>query len=171
MLPSTVTPVAELRVELRRLPSTAASPDPTGPLAVDRCVRAALRALAAKGTGLQVSGTERHPVIGASFVGPGSRAQAAVTAQIAARAVRRASGGTLILAGGVAEGWRGTTIDGTAAVLGDPVQVAEHLVERAAPGQVLLGGDGWTAMERISTRPASGDVSDPVAVYVLRDVR
>lgn len=165
--PASVRPVAELRAELRRLPREGHGAS----LPIDRCLRAAIRALAGSQAELSLAGTDLHPMFGASFHGPGSRAAAARAAQVVAEAVRRSSDGRLVLAAGVAEGWDGSTIDGIHAIIGDPAEVAADLAERAAPGQVLLGGDGWTAMERVRTHPAHATLGDPVPVYVLRDVR
>ena len=168
LFPDSIQSIAELRAELRRLPGASR---PTDLSLTQRSMRAALRILDRTGAALSVGGTDAHPILGATYRGTGSRTKAASSAQLAAEAVRKASGGRLIVSGGVAEGWEGRTMEGERAILGDPGEVAAHLVDRAAPGQVLLGGDGWTTIERIRMLPAQGSLTDPVPVYVLRDVR
>ncbi|MEX0991670.1 MAG: hypothetical protein WD004_05305 [Actinomycetota bacterium] len=164
--------VAEIRAEFRELPHGRLSATAERAM-LDRCVQATLQVLFEQGAELRVAGTERHPVVEARLTGHGSAALAASTALAAADRIRHIGGGRFVLAGAVGEGYEADGEGGTRLILGDPAGTASVLSERAAPGQVLLGGARWPELEGIEslpTRSASPGAAH-VPVFVLRGVR
>jgi len=164
--------VAEIRAEFRELPHGHLSATVERAL-LDRCVQTTLGVLSEAGADLRVAGTQRHPVVEARLTGHGCAALAASSALAAAERIRHIGGGRFVLSGAVGEGYEAEGEGGTRLILGDPAGTASVLSERAAPGQVLLGGARWPELEGIKslpTRSASPGAAH-VPVFVLRGVR
>jgi len=129
--------------------------------------------LAASGaTQIHTSGSASDPIVGARLVGAGCANLAAETAEAIIGAVRRPG---VVPAAAVAHGFEATTDRGVRLLVGDPSEVADRLCDRAAPGQVLLGGNGWAQLggvEVLPSRPgAPATRRDQVPIFVLREVR
>ncbi len=164
--------VAEIRAEFRELPHRRLSATAERAM-LDRCVQTTLRVLHEQGAELRVAGTERHPVVEARLTGHGCAAIAASAALAAADRIRHIGGGRLVLAGAVGEGYEADGEAGTRLILGDPAGTASVLCERAAPGQVLLGGARWSELDGIESlpTPSASPGAAHVPVFVLRGVR
>lgn len=157
--------VAEARVVIHRLDGRRHSAT-----VLERCRDAAIGAFAGAAS-IRCSGTKETVVVEATFRGAGSAEWAASAVHHAAEAVRQLGGGGYVPSGAIAEG-NESREGGIQVRVGDPTGVADRLASRAAPGQILLAGDGWSTRRHIRALPATGTSgAGRVAVWVLREVR
>ncbi|MEX0832446.1 MAG: hypothetical protein WD276_01025 [Actinomycetota bacterium] len=140
---------AVLSIEFRNLGSV------QDRLALDRCVNAALRPPAAAGARVELAGTPGHPVVEARFEGDDAPAKAVRAAMSVVEAVRDVSRRRFAPAGALVQG-RVSRSTGLRVIEGYPDRLVTGLRERAAPGQVLLGGPGWSRIRGLKAPPASG---------------
>lgn len=137
-----------------------------------RCARAGLEALAAEGGEVRLAGSGEWLVMEATYTGEGCGAAAVAAVLEADDSVRRAGGGEFIVSGAAAAG-RVTQRGPAAAMLGAPSAMISELVPKAAPGQVLLGGEPWEGYRYIDKLPARSVElpSGTAPAYVLRGAR
>jgi len=166
--------VAEVALELSRLLHTRVRLSDVEELAVrERCVRAGLQALCESGGQVRLAGTGEHPVLEATFEGRGAEVKAVAAALAADDEIRRSGGSEFIASGAVACGRYDQPFDGVAMVYGAPSKTVSLLREKAAPGQVLLGGPVWEHSRAVEKLPADSieTPSGPTPVFVLRGLR
>ncbi len=168
-------PFAQLSLELRPLPMFgSAFPEDVAERILGRCTRVVIEALAGMGAALELAGTTAHPVIEARFEGedaPARSARGALAVSAAVRDVQRVGERAFAVRAGLAAGWTGTPHRGARVGFGAAAGLAGRLRELAAPGQLLLGGDGWDRLEAdLETRAAPEAVAS-FTVRVLRGVR
>jgi hypothetical protein len=141
----------------------------------DRCVHAAMKAIASFGGKLRLAGTEEHPVIEARFLGSDGSEPAARAAQVAGDAVRKTAGNEFVASAALAVGTVTEGTSGVRLVFGAPEAISSKLRENAAPGQILLGGPSWSESRDVDVRSAQSLAlapdAVPVPVFVLHDLR
>lgn len=163
-------PVVVVALELRRLVH-AGMPLSYGAEAAlrKRCVSAGLKALSAECSEVRLAGADEWLVMEATFEGVGATVAAAAAVLAADLAVRGIGAGEFVIAGAAASG-RVERIGPIAAMHGAPLALLAELWPKAAPGQVLLGGEEWAAERRIEVLPANEvELASRFApVFVLR---
>jgi len=166
--------IAEVALELSRLLHTRVRlSDVEEHVTRDRCVRAGLQALCESGGQVRLAGTGDHPVLEATFEGRGAEVKAVAATLTADDEIRRSGGSEFIASGAVACGRQGHPFGGIAVVYGAPSKAVLHLREKAAPGQVLLGGAVWEHSRGVEKLPAKSIETPlgPTPVFVLRGLR
>lgn len=166
--------VAEVALELSRLIHTRVPlSDAEESTLRGRCVRAGLQALCENGGRARLAGTEAHPVLEATFEGRGAEVRAVAATLAADDEIRRSGGSEFIASGAVACGRHDQPFGGIAIVYGAPAKTVSLLREKAAPGQVLLGGGVWEHSRAVEKLPADSiqGPSGPTPVFVLRGLR
>lgn len=142
-------------------------------LALECCVKAAMRAPASAGAGLELAGTHAHPVVEARFEGrlaPATAVRAAISAVEEVRDVsrRRIAPAAALVQGSVSRS------GGLNLIEGYPDRLVTGLREHAAPGQILLGGPGWHRIRGLKAPPASGiqlvPGGAPTPAFVLQEL-
>ena len=163
-------PVVVVALELRRLVH-AGMPLSYGAEAAlrKRCALAGLKALSVEGSDVRLAGADEWLVMEATFEGAGATAAAAAAVLEADPAVREIGGGEFVIAGAAASG-RVERTGSTTRMHGAPMALLGQLWPKAAPGQVLLGGEEWAAERRVEVLPAREVelTSLLVPVFVLR---
>jgi class 3 adenylate cyclase len=166
--------VAEVALELNRLPHTRVPlSDVEEHVTLERCVLAGLQALCESGGRVRLAGTEDHPVLEATFEGRGAEVKAVAATLAADDEVRRSGGSEFIASGAVACGRYDHLSGGATMVYGAPAKTVSLLREKAAPGQVLLGGAVWELSRGVEKLPAKSIETPlgPTPVFVLRGLR
>jgi hypothetical protein len=167
-------PVMEAALGLRRLVHQGVRLSESDERAVlKRCVEAGLRSLTADGADVRLAGTPAHPVLEATFIGEDLESAGLRALLECDDAVRRAGGSEFVISGAAAVGRVVNLSDGVSAISGSPGWAVDRLAQKAAPGQVLLGGVEWAFGHRITVRPAA-DLEAPsgaIPVFVLKGLR
>ncbi|MCJ7832215.1 MAG: hypothetical protein MUP92_02055, partial [Actinobacteria bacterium] len=137
-----------------------------------RCASAGLSVLAEEGSGIRLAGTGEWLVMEATFEGPGATVSAAAAVVGSDDAVRRTGGSEFVVSGAAASGSVVRSGHMTTMV-GAPGALLDELLPKAAPGQVLLGGEGWARERRVEMLPAEEVelASGSLPVFVLRGIR
>ena len=156
-------PVGEACAEV----SLRLTPLVTGDLDRSLAVRAALFALLEAGVQVRLAGTAQHPVIEGTIRGEDAAVRAATAVLQTDHAVRRASADRFAVSGAIAEGRLVQVLPGVVRRVG--VLPPETLADRAAPGQILVGGTAWDRDPRIEVAPAP--TGGAPSVFVLRGLR
>jgi class 3 adenylate cyclase len=171
---------AVLSMELRREPLAGSELTPEiAQKVANRCVLATMEVLSTSGAALFLGGTPIRPVIEARFDGEdgASRAvQAILAVRDAVIRAQRKGESEFHLSAAVAAGRESLTPEGVRVTWRRPESVAVRLREEAAPGQVLLSAEAWSACEDIVDvvpGPSVTMVPDapPVETCVLRGTR
>jgi len=168
--PRAGTPLVVVALELRRLVH-AGMPLSYGAEAAlrKRCAVAGLRVLAVEGSDVRLAGVDEWLVMEATFEGAGATAVAAAAVVDTDSAVRSVGGSEFVIAGAAASG-RVERIGSTTALHGAPLALLGELAPKAAPGQVLLGGEEWATDRHVEVLPAREVelASRSAPVFVLR---
>ena len=156
-------PVGEACAEVSLRFGSSAGRDACRPEAV----MAAIDALAGLGAEVRLAGTDAHPTVEASFQGRHACVRAAEAMLVSDHNVRAATGNRIIVSGAVSAGYLVPEMPGVTRRV--DLLAAGRLAERAAPGQILLGGSAWERELRVDSLPARMSESAPVSV--LRGLR
>jgi len=166
--------IAEVALELSRLPHTRVPlSDAEERIVRERCVRAGLKVLCESGGRVRLAGTDGHPVLEATFEGRSAEVRAVAATMAADDEVRRSGGSEFIVSGAVTCGRLDHAFGGIAIIYGAPLKTVSCLKDKAAPGQVLLGGAVWEQSRGVEKLPAKSfdTPSGPTPVFVLRGLR
>lgn len=166
--------MVDVALEMRRLVHAGVALSSAEERAVlDRCLQAGLRALAERTADVRLAGTRENPMMEASFNGVGAEQAATHAVMMADDEVRRAGSSEYVISGAVASGRVSGSQGGVTTVYGSPEKVVARLCEKAAPGQVLLGGYAWERARGVDLSPGHelGLPSGPMPVFILRGLR
>ena len=166
--------IAEVALELNRLLHTRVRLSDAEERSVrQRCVRAGLKVLCENGGRVRLAGTEEHPVLEATFEGRSAEVRAVAATLAADDEVRRSGGSEYIVSGALSCGRLDHSSGRIAVVYGAPSKTVSLLREKAAPGQVLLGGAVWEQSRGVEKLPAESfeTPSGLTPVFVLRGLR
>lgn len=166
--------IAEVALELNRLLHTRVRLSIAEERAVrERCVRAGLKALCESGGEVRLAGTDEHPVLEATFIGRSAELKAVAAILSADDEIRSSGGSEFIASGAVSCGRLDGSFGKIGIVYGSPSKTVSRLREKAAPGQVLLGGAVWERSKGVEKLPAESfeTPSGRAPVFVLRGLR
>jgi hypothetical protein len=173
-------PYALLGLELRRMarPNSKIVGD-IEEVVLNRCVLAVVETLTSAGAEIEVAGTPKRPVVEARFEGRGAAplaARSAVQVLTAVRQVQRAAENEFQIVGALTVGGSARARSGARVESGGASVLLNRLMERAAPGQILLSEDAREAagdvVETVLARGVAGTGEDDAApTHVLRGLK